>query len=41
MNLGIKLTEKRIRRKRRGETNNAFPSFALASRRLEKGQSHS
>lgn len=38
MNLGAKPTEKRIRAKRRGD--NAFPSFALASRRLEKGQSH-
>lgn len=41
MNLGVKLTEKTIRGKRRGKTNNAFPSFALTSRRLEKGQSHS
>lgn len=33
MNLGAKLTEKRIIGKRRGETNNTFPSFALSSKR--------
>lgn len=36
MNLGTKLTEKRIRGKKRGETSNAFPSFARSSKRLER-----
>lgn len=33
------MTEKRITGKRRGEMKNDFPSFAIASKRLEKGQS--
>lgn len=36
MNPGAKLTEKRIRKKMRGEMNNDLPSFAMASRRWEK-----